>query len=99
MAKSIAAAEAEKKALIDHLAKPSVVSEEEGIQRGVAIIQRAASNGLTEVEVFRFPNQCTQPSRRDAILRVWDCRCRCAAEAATIPARHRQAQVVGRRAF
>lgn len=59
-----AAAEAEKKALIDHLAKPSVVSEEEGIQRGVAIIQRAASNGLTEVEVFRFPNQlCTDHGR------------------------------------
>jgi len=59
-----AAAEAEKKALIDQLSNPSGVSEEEGIRRGAAIIQRAASSGLTEVQVYRFPNQlCTDRGR------------------------------------
>src|SRR5215469_8175078 len=52
-------AEAEKKALIDHLSKPSGVSEEEGIKRGANIIRRAVSAGLTEVQVYRFPNQLT----------------------------------------
>lgn len=54
-----AEAEAEKKALLDQLTKPSGVSDEEGVRRGAAIIQRAANNGLTEVQVHRFPNQLT----------------------------------------
>jgi hypothetical protein len=59
-----AAAEAEKTALIEQLSKPSGVSDEEGIQRAVAIIERAARNGLTEVQVFRFPNLlCTDRGR------------------------------------
>jgi hypothetical protein len=59
-----AEAEAEKKALIDQLTKPSGVSEEEAVRRGAAIIQRAAKNGLTEVQVYRFPNQlCTDRGR------------------------------------
>jgi hypothetical protein len=54
------AAEAEKAALIKQLSEPSGVSDEEGIRRAIRIIERAASNGLTEVQVFRFPNQlCT----------------------------------------
>ena len=58
------AAEAEKKALIERLSKPSGVSDEEGIRRATAIIQRAAANGLTEVEVLRFPNTlCTDHGR------------------------------------
>jgi hypothetical protein len=57
-------AEAEKKALIDQLSKPSGVSEEEGIRRGAAIIRRAVNAGLTEVQVHRFPNQlCTDRGR------------------------------------
>jgi hypothetical protein len=57
-------AEAEKKALIDHLSKPSGISEEEAIRRGMTIIERAVKNRLTEVEVFRFPNQlCTDKGR------------------------------------
>jgi hypothetical protein len=51
-----AAAEAEKKALLERLEKPSGVSDEERIKRAVTIINRAARNGLTEVEVGRFPN-------------------------------------------
>jgi hypothetical protein len=55
-----AEAQAEKKALIDQLSKPSGISEEEAIRRGIAIIE----NRLTEVEVFRFPNQlCTDKGR------------------------------------
>jgi hypothetical protein len=57
-------AEAEKKALIDQLSKPSGVSDEEGIRRGASIIRRAVSAGLTEVQVYRFPNQlCTDRGR------------------------------------
>ena len=63
-ARAHAEADAEKKALIDHLSKPSGISEEEAIQRGMRIIERAVKNRLTEVEVFRFPNQlCTDKGR------------------------------------
>ena len=56
--------EAEKKALLDHFTKPSGVSDEEGIKRAVAIIERAVSNGKTEVQVCRFPNNlCTDRGR------------------------------------
>jgi len=51
-----AEAKAEKKALIDQLSKPSGVSDEAGIRRGIKIIDRAVSNGLTEVQIRRFPN-------------------------------------------
>ncbi len=60
----MAAAEAEKKALIDHMTKPSGVSDEEAIRRAVSIIERAVNAGLTEVQVYRFPNQlCTDRGR------------------------------------
>jgi len=49
--------EAEKKALLDRLTKPSGVSDEERMRRAAAIINRAVSNGLTEVEVGRFSNK------------------------------------------
>src|SRR4051794_5234361 len=51
-----AAAEAEKRALIERLSQPSGKSEEEKIQLASTIIQRAVRNGLTEVMVYRFPN-------------------------------------------
>ncbi len=58
------AAEAEKRELLDRLAKPSGVSDEERMKRAAAIIKRAVSNGLTEVEVGRFPNAlCTDKGR------------------------------------
>jgi hypothetical protein len=63
-ARAQAEADAEKKALIDHLSKPSGISDEEAIRRGMRIIERAVKNRLTEVEVFRFPNQlCTDKGR------------------------------------
>jgi hypothetical protein len=63
-AKQIAAAEAEKQALIDRLKQPSGLSDEDAIQRAVKIIERAVSNGRTEVQVHRFPNTlCTDKGR------------------------------------
>lgn len=48
--------ENEKKALIDKLSKPSGLSDEEVMKKAALIIERAAKNGLTEVQVYRFPN-------------------------------------------
>ena len=48
--------EAEKKALLDKLGKSSGVSDDVRMERAAAIIKRAVSNGLTEVEIARFPN-------------------------------------------
>jgi hypothetical protein len=57
-------AEAEKKMLLEKLTKPSGVSDEEALRRVANIIERAASNGLTEVQVYRFPNMlCTDRGR------------------------------------
>ncbi len=50
------AAEAEKRELLERLSKPSGVSDEERMKRAAAIIKRAVDNGLTEVQVGRFPN-------------------------------------------
>ena len=56
--------EAEKKALIERLSKPSGLSDEEVMKKAAAIIERAAKNGLTEVQVYRFPNTlCTDRGR------------------------------------
>jgi hypothetical protein len=63
-ARERAKAEAEKKALLDTFSKPSGVSDEEGIRRAIKIIERAVKNGLTEVQVYRFPNQlCSDRGR------------------------------------
>jgi hypothetical protein len=59
-----AAEEAEKAALIDRLSKPSGLSDEEIMKKAAAIIERAAKNGLTEVQVYQFPNTlCTDRGR------------------------------------
>ncbi|MDE5444257.1 hypothetical protein GWG65_22960 [Bradyrhizobium sp. CSA207] len=59
-----AAAEAEKRALIERLSKPSGKTEDEKIKLASTIIQRAVRNGLTEVQVYRFPNTlCTDKGR------------------------------------
>jgi hypothetical protein len=59
-----ARADAEKKALLDRLSKPTGVSDEQALKRTAAIVQRALKNGLTEVEVMRFPNSmCTDHGR------------------------------------
>jgi hypothetical protein len=63
-ARAQAAAEAEKRELIEELTKPLGLSEEEKIKRASAVIQRAVRNGLHEVQVYRFPNiLCTDRGR------------------------------------
>jgi molybdopterin-biosynthesis enzyme MoeA-like protein len=63
-AKKQAKMDADKKALLDKLSKPSGVSDEEAIRRAVRIIEGAVKNGLTEVRVYRFPNtMCTDKGR------------------------------------
>lgn len=63
-ARRASAAEAEKRALIERLTKPSGLSEEEKVQLASTVIQRAVRNGLTEVLVYRFPNSlCTDKGR------------------------------------
>jgi hypothetical protein len=52
----MAAAEAEKSALIEELTKPSGLSEDEKVKLAATVIQRAVRNGLHEVQVYRFPN-------------------------------------------
>ena len=60
----LAAAEAEKRALIDKLSKPSGLTEEEKVKLASTVIQRAVRNGLSEVQVYRFPNSlCTDHGR------------------------------------
>src|SRR5260221_13367183 len=63
-ARKLAEAEAEKDALLEHFTKPSGVSDEEGIRRAVKIIERALSNGRSEVQVCRCPYRlCTDCGR------------------------------------
>src|SRR6202047_3777035 len=63
-ARSLAAAEAEKRALIQRLSKPSGLTEDEKVKLASTVIQRAVRNGLTEVQVYRFPNTlCTDKGR------------------------------------
>ena len=62
--KERSAADAEKNALVEKFSKASGVSDEERLKRAIAIINRAAKNGLTSVEIVRFPNQlCTDHGR------------------------------------
>jgi hypothetical protein len=59
-----AAAEAEKRTLIEKLSRPSGLSEEQKVKLASSVIQRAVRNGLSEVQVYRFPNYlCTDRGR------------------------------------
>jgi hypothetical protein len=63
-ARERAAEQAEKQRLIEKLSEPSGIPDEEVMQRVAAIVERAISNGLHEVQVYRFPNQlCTDRGR------------------------------------
>lgn len=56
--------EAAKRALIESLMRPSGVSDSEAIQRAVRVIENAVRNRLTQVQIFRFPNElCTDGGR------------------------------------
>ena len=59
-----ATVEAEKRKLIEKLRKPSGLTEDEKVQLASTVIRRAVRNGLTEVQVYRFPNSlCTDNGR------------------------------------
>jgi hypothetical protein len=59
-----AAEEAEKKALLDRLTKPSGLTDDEVAEKASLIINRAVENGLMAVQVFRFPHHlCTDNGR------------------------------------
>lgn len=63
-AKQQAAAETEKRKFIERLSKPSGLSEDEKVELAARVIQRAVRNGLTQVQVYRFPNSvCTDHGR------------------------------------
>ena len=63
-AERLAAAEAEKRALIEKLSQPSGLSEDEKVKLASTVIQRAVRNGLSEVQVYRFPHSlCTDNGR------------------------------------
>jgi molybdopterin-biosynthesis enzyme MoeA-like protein len=65
------AAEAEKQAMLDRLARPSGLSDDEVMEKAAIIVNRAVENGMTSVQVFRFPNHiCTDNGR--AINQVED---------------------------
>jgi hypothetical protein len=52
-AKHLAAAEAEKKTMIEKLSQPSGLTEEKKVKLASTVIQRAVRNGLSEVQVYR----------------------------------------------
>ena len=63
-ARHAAAADAEKKALLQQLSKPTGISIDDHMKRAAAVIERAVSNGQTEVLVTRFPHElCTDGGR------------------------------------
>ncbi len=63
-ARAAAAAETEKRKLIEKLSKPSGLTEDEKVKLASTVIQRAVRNGMTEVQVYRFPHTlCTDNGR------------------------------------
>ena len=62
--KAKASADAEHQAFLDRISKPSGLTDEQVLEKASHIINRAAENGLTSVQVFRFPNHlCTDNGR------------------------------------
>jgi hypothetical protein len=63
-AKAHAAAEAEKQAFIERISKPSGLTDDQIIEKASHIVNRAVENGLTSVQVFRFPNHLCSDNGR-----------------------------------
>ena len=58
------AEEAEKEALLEKMRKPSGMSDDEIMERASVVVNRAVENGLTSVQVYRFPHTlCTDNGR------------------------------------
>ena len=58
------AADAEKQAFMERLSKPSGLNDEQIMEKAGHIISRAVENGLTSVQVFRFPNHLCSDNGR-----------------------------------
>ena len=63
-AKAHATAEAEKQAFIERISKPSGLTDEQILEKASHIVNRAVENGLTSVQVFRFPNHLCSDNGR-----------------------------------
>lgn len=50
------AAEAEKHELLERMRRPSGLSDDEILEKAAVIVNRAVENGLTSVQVYRFPH-------------------------------------------
>jgi hypothetical protein len=57
-------ADAEKQAFLDRISKPSGLSDDEILEKASHIVTRAIENGLTSVEVLRFPNHLCSDNGR-----------------------------------
>ena len=68
-ARMLAEAQAEKKALIDALSKPSGISEEEAIRRAMAIIERGIKISRLRARSFAFPTSCARTRAAPSISR------------------------------
>jgi len=72
------AAMAEKDAFLARISKPSGLTDEQVLEKAGHIVERAVSNGLTSVQIFRFPNNlCTDGGRA---IDQGDCRCQSRSE-------------------
>ena len=54
--KKLDAAEDEEKALLEKMSRPSGLSDDEVLEKASIIINRAVENGLSAVQVYRFPH-------------------------------------------
>ena len=70
----LAAGEAEKRALIDSLSKPSGLSEDEKVKLAATVVERAVRNGLTEFKSTDFPTAVhrQRPGPSISRSRGWD---------------------------
>jgi len=63
-AKAHAAAEAEKNAFLERISKPSGLTDDQIIEKASHIVNRAVENGLSSVQIFRFPNHLCSDNGR-----------------------------------
>ncbi|MCF8531760.1 MAG: hypothetical protein K9G48_02045 [Reyranella sp.] len=62
--KAQAAAEAEKHAMMERLSKPSGLTDDEILEKAAIIFSRAIENGMTSVQVLRFPHTLCSDNAR-----------------------------------
>ena len=63
-ARRLAAADAEKQALLEKLQSPSGLSDDDVLEKASIIVNRAVEDGHTSVQVMRFPNHMCSDNGR-----------------------------------